>query len=170
MSSAPQKRQNMITKKVKKAAKANIGMMQSPGERKPEGLFSYQSADDKDLYGIINLIREGIPYKDFNRMTDYLPFSFSEWARFLQISERTLQRNQKEKKSFQPTQSEKIVELSMLYQFGVDVFGDKDSFDTWLNSKSNSLGGEVPKELLDTRFGISLVKDELGRILHGVLA
>jgi putative toxin-antitoxin system antitoxin component (TIGR02293 family) len=98
------------------------------------------------------------------------PFSLTEWANYLQLSERTIQRNQKENKTFQPIQSERIVEVSMLYKYGVEVFGNKDNFDTWLNTKSIALGGRIPKDLLDTKFGISMVKDELGRIEHGILA
>jgi putative toxin-antitoxin system antitoxin component (TIGR02293 family) len=58
----------------------------------------------------------------------------------------------------------------MLYEYGIEVFGDRDNFNIWLNSRSIALGGRSPKELLDTKFGIDLVKDELGRIEHGVLA
>jgi putative toxin-antitoxin system antitoxin component (TIGR02293 family) len=132
--------------------------------------FSYSSADDRNILNIIDVVRTGITYNDFIKLVNYTPFSLSEWAFYLQLSERTLQRNQKEKKPFQPIQSERIVELSMLYQYGVEVFGDKDNFDTWLNSKSVALGGRAPKELLDTKFGISMVKDALTRIEHGVLA
>lgn len=133
-------------------------------------LFSYHSADDKNMLNIIDAVRSGIAYKDFLKLVQETPFSMSEWAFYLQLSERTLQRNQKEKKPFQPVQSEKIVELSMLYQYGVEVFGDKNNFDTWLITKSVALGGRAPKELLDTKFGISMVKDALTRIEHGVFA
>jgi putative toxin-antitoxin system antitoxin component (TIGR02293 family) len=136
----------------------------------PNIVFSYKAADDKNVLAIIEIVRTGISYKDFNKIADDTPFSLSEWANYLQLSERTMQRNQKEKKSFQPIQSERIVELSMLYKYGVEVFGDKQNFDIWLNSKSISLGGRTPKYLLDTKFGISMVRDELGRIEHGILA
>jgi putative toxin-antitoxin system antitoxin component (TIGR02293 family) len=139
-------------------------------KRQPEMFFSYKSADDKDLLTIIDIVRNGISYKDFSKIVVDTPFSLTEWANYLQLSERTIQRNQKEKKSFQPIQSERIVEVSMLYTYGVEVFGDKDNFDVWLNSKSISLGGRTPKDLLDTKFGISMVRDELGRIEHGILA
>lgn len=135
-----------------------------------ETLFSYNSVDDNNVLAIIDLVRTGISYKDFNKIADNTPFSITEWAHYLQLSERTIQRNQKEKKSFQPIQSERIVELSMLYQYGVEVFGDKDNFNTWLNSKSIALGGRTPKGLLDTKFGVSMIKDALGRIEHGILA
>lgn len=133
-------------------------------------VFSYRSADDKDLLNIIDLVRSGITYQDFNKLMDHTPFSMSEWASYLQLSERTMQRNQKEKKAFQPIQSERIVELAMLYQYGLEVFGDQNNFDTWLDTKSVALGGSAPKELLDTKFGITMVKDALTRIEHGVLA
>jgi putative toxin-antitoxin system antitoxin component (TIGR02293 family) len=136
----------------------------------PETFFSYNAVDDNNVLAIIDLVRTGITYRDFNKIVGDTPFSLTEWANYLQLSKRTIQRNQKEKKSFQPIQSERIVELSMLYQYGVEVFGDKDNFNTWLNSKLITLGGRTPKELLDTKFGIGMVRDELGRIEHGILA
>jgi putative toxin-antitoxin system antitoxin component (TIGR02293 family) len=137
---------------------------------KNDSIFSYKSADDKNVLAIIDAVRTGISFNEFEKIVGNAPFSLAEWANYLQLSERTIQRNQKEKKSFQPIQSERIIELIMLYEYGVDVFGDKDNFNVWLKSKSVALGGRTPKELLDTKFGVGMVKDELGRIEHGVLA
>jgi putative toxin-antitoxin system antitoxin component (TIGR02293 family) len=137
---------------------------------RPDIFFSYNTTDDKDVLAIIEVVRNGVSINDFNKIVVDTPFSLTEWANYLQLSERTIQRNQKEKKPFQQIQSERIVEVSMLYKYGVEVFGEKDNFDTWLTSRSISLGGRIPKELLDTKFGISMVKDELGRIEHGILA
>jgi putative toxin-antitoxin system antitoxin component (TIGR02293 family) len=139
-------------------------------QSKPAALFSYKSADDKNILAIIDAVRTGIPFNAFEKIVSNAPFSLAEWANYLQLSERTIQRAQKEKKSFQPIQSERIIELAMLYEYGVDVFGDKENFNIWLNSRSVALGGRTPKELLDTKFGVLMVKDELGRIEHGVLA
>jgi uncharacterized protein (DUF2384 family) len=50
------------------------------------------------------------------------------------------------------------------------VFGDKERFNVWLNATNIALGNVKPKDLLDNTFGISLLKDELGRIEHGILA
>ncbi len=137
---------------------------------KNDSIFSYKSADDKNVLAIIDAVRTGISFNEFEKIVGNAPFSLAEWANYLQLSERTIQRNQKEKKSFQPIQSERIIELIMLYEYGVDVFGDKDNFNVWLKSKSIALGGRTPKELLDTKFGVGMIKDELGRIEHGVLA
>lgn len=151
------------------SSQAHKSVRASAKESHP-GAFSYTTTDDNNVLALIDLVRNGISFTDFNQIAHDAPFSITEWANYLQLSERTIQRAQKEKRAFQPIQSERIVELSMLYRYGVDVFGDKNNFDTWLNSKTVSLGGRVPKELLDTKFGITLVKDELGRIEHGILA
>jgi putative toxin-antitoxin system antitoxin component (TIGR02293 family) len=139
-------------------------------QAKPDLIFSYKSADDKNVLAIIDAVRTGISFNEFEKITNETPFSLVEWANYLQLSERTLHRTQKDKKSFQPIHSERIVELVMLYEYGVEVFGDKDNFNVWLNSTSIALGGRTPKELLDTKFGVGMIKDELGRIEHGVLA
>ena len=167
-----------VTKKTAQkapVARSINGRSQAPGkaldrQSMPGSIFSYKSSDDKNVLAIIDLVRTGISFHEFENIVNNTPFSLAEWANYLQLSERTIQRNQKEKKPFQPIQSERIVELIMLYDYGVEVFGDKQNFNIWLNAKSIALGGRTPKELLDTKFGVGMVKDELGRIEHGVLA
>lgn len=170
------------SKSVSKATSVKLSSAKNPGSHKkplysskkasavPTPVFSYNSVDDKNILAIIDAVRTGISVSDFENVTRNIPFSVAEWATFLQLSERTIQRAQKDNKSFQPIHSERIVELVMLYEFGIEVFGEKENFDIWLNSKSIALGGRTPKELFDTRFGVNMVKDELGRIEHGVLA
>jgi putative toxin-antitoxin system antitoxin component (TIGR02293 family) len=81
-----------------------------------------------------------------------------------------MQRHKREKKSFDPIYSDKILQITLLYNSGMEVFGDKGKFNTWLETQNLALGGIKPKELLDNTFGIGLLKDELTRIEHGVLA
>jgi putative toxin-antitoxin system antitoxin component (TIGR02293 family) len=81
-----------------------------------------------------------------------------------------MQRYKKEQKPFDPIYSERILEIMMLYKLGVDVFGDEDKFHSWLDSSNIALGGVLPRSLMDNAFGIKLVKDELNRIEHGILA
>ena len=73
-------------------------------------------------------------------------------------------------KKFDPIYSEKIMQIALLYQSGVNVFGDKAKFDSWLEISNVALGGAKPKSLLDSSFGISLINDELIKIEHGILA
>ena len=80
-----------------------------------------------------------------------------------------MQRYQKEKKTFDPLYSEKILEILLLTRLGIEVFGNSEKFTSWLETKNMVLGSKKPKEFLDNTFGISLLKDELTRIEHGIL-
>ena len=133
-------------------------------------VVGYSSMDDRDSLNIVHSVREGVPYYGFNSITENTPFSAEEWASYLHVSERTLQRYKKEKRKFDTLQSERIIQVIQLYYFGTEVFGSEDKFDTWLAAESVALGNIVPKTLLDSSFGISILKDELGRIDHGILA
>ncbi|HET6992214.1 MAG TPA: antitoxin Xre/MbcA/ParS toxin-binding domain-containing protein [Bacteroidia bacterium] len=131
---------------------------------------SYASIDDKDILVLIDLVRQGIKFTSFINLAKKSPFSLIEWSDFLHLSERTMQRYRKEKKTFDTIQSEKILQITLLYNYGIDVFGSTDKFYSWLESKNVALGGVKPKELMDNSFGVELLKDELTRIEHGVLA
>ncbi len=130
----------------------------------------YRQDSDRDNLDLIQTVREGVDYYSFSGLLKKVPFTLSEWSRFLNISERTLQRYKKEQRKFNPLQSEKIIQISLLYQYGIEVYGDARRFDNWLQTGNPALGGVKPKELLDNSFGINLVRDELTRIEHGVLA
>lgn len=119
---------------------------------------------------LMYLVRDGIEFDSFQTIASKFPFTSEEWSQFLHLSERTLQRYKKEDKHFESLQSEKIIQISLLYQRGVEIFGDKDNFNSWLATKSVALGNVMPKELLDNAFGIALLEEELTRIEHGVLA
>lgn len=118
----------------------------------------------------IQVIRKGIGYEDFMDVCEEIPFTVKEWSDVLSISERTLQRYEKENKVFEPVQTEKIIHIKLLYNKGVDIFGTIEKFNTWLELPSIALGGNKPKDLLDSNIGIQLVNDELDRIEHGIFA
>lgn len=119
---------------------------------------------------LVETVRSGIRFSLFDTLLQQLPFSLSEWARYLHLSERSLQRYKKEKKNFDTLPSEKILQIALLYKRGIEVFGDKSKFDQWLETKNLSLGGVLPKSLLDNTFGIQMLDDEFGRMEHGILA
>jgi putative toxin-antitoxin system antitoxin component (TIGR02293 family) len=126
--------------------------------------------NEPDAVYLIDTMRKGIAFNAFNKIAEASPFSLDEWSGFLHLSERTIQRYKKEKKAFDPIHSEKILEITMLFNKGIAVFGEDMKFNTWLNSNNIALGNIKPKELLDSTFGITLLRDELTRIEHGVLA
>jgi len=135
-----------------------------------EPAITYNALDDRNALILINAIKKGINYSFFERLSKNIPFTLREWAAFLHVSERSLQRYRKDKSSFNAITSERIVEITMLNKYGIEVFGGQERFNTWLTTKNTALGGIKPKDLLDSSFGIQMLKDELTRIEHGVLA
>ncbi len=135
-----------------------------------EPSVTYQSTGNRSIQSIIDMIREGVPYKVFQKFMDRTALTLSEWSSFLHLSERTIQRYQSENRAFDSLQSERIIDIALLYKRGFEVFGDTNAFDTWISTYSIALGNIKPKSLLDNSFGIQVLKDELGRLEHGILA
>ncbi|MGF7076600.1 type II RES/Xre toxin-antitoxin system antitoxin [Mucilaginibacter sp. 3215] len=129
----------------------------------------YKFLDDDEV-NLTFMVREGISFSYLTKLSNHIHFNIDDWASYLHLSERTIQRYKKENKTFDPIYSEKIIMIELLYKKGIEVFGDENKFYAWMDYKSIPLGGVKPKELLDTVFGINMIRDELGRIEHGILA
>ena len=126
--------------------------------------------DESQSHAMIAMVRDGITYDDFLMFFAAEPFNDQEWANYLGISVRTLDRYRTGQKSFPAKQSERILEIKRLLSFGDMVFEDRDNFMDWMGMRNIPMGGVLPKDLLDTTIGINMVRDELGRIEHGILA
>jgi len=131
---------------------------------------SMGNVDDNSILNVIREVRKGIAYNSFTNAVKNVPLTLKEWSGILDLSERTLQRYKKDKRAFDTLQSEKIVQVTLLIRYGRDVFGDENKFNLWLNTENLSIASVKPKELLDSSFGIDLLKDELTRIENGILA
>lgn len=108
-------------------------------------------------------------YDHFKKIADKGPFSLSEWADLLYISERSLHRYAKDGSGFNGLQIERILLLAKLIDTGNEFFG-KEGFRQWLHSRPFSLNGELVKDLLTTHNGIQEVTDLLHRMEHGISA
>jgi len=133
-------------------------------------IVAYGSIDDINAMSLIKMVRNGIGFAAFDTFANKSPFSINEWSTYLHLSERTMQRYRIEKRTFDPLQSEKIIEIALFYNKGVEVFGSTDKFNSWLETDNLALGGLKPKTLLDNSFGIGLLRDELTAIEFGILA
>lgn len=119
---------------------------------------------------IIMAIRAGIPYSLFDLIQDSTPFTENEWANFLDISTKSLQRYKaSEEHHFKPIHSEKIIEMAEVTQVGMDVFGNMEKFRLWLYTPNFAMGTLKPIELLKDSYGKELVISELIRINYGIL-
>ena len=131
---------------------------------------SYIVSESAAAYGLINFIRGGLPFQFFLGLGERLPFSIREWARVLHLSERSLQRFQKDQKAFDAMQSERIIEITMLSNYGKSIFGSDRRWMQWLALPNLAMGGLAPQSLLDSSIGIQLIRDELGRLEHGIVS
>lgn len=120
---------------------------------------------------VIRAIREGLSYKLFEKIKEASPFTDDEWADYLELSTKTLQRYKKEKTfHFKSIHSEKIVELAEVLEFGKTVFGSPEKFYHWLQTPSYALNNLTPAELLKNSYGKDLVMAELNRIEYGIFS
>jgi putative toxin-antitoxin system antitoxin component (TIGR02293 family) len=120
---------------------------------------------------IIQVIRQGLPYKIFNIIKNISPFTEDDWAEYLNISKKSLQRYSNDSSFlFKPIHTEKIIELAEVTNFGKEVFDSTQQFYLWLNTPSFALNNLKPAELISDSYGKELVMAELNRIEHGVFA
>jgi putative toxin-antitoxin system antitoxin component (TIGR02293 family) len=118
---------------------------------------------------IIAVIRQGVPYSLFELIQDYTPFSERDWASFLDVSTKSLQRYRIDRNhTFKSSHSEKIIAIAEVTQIGMDVFGDIDKLRLWFETPNFALGNLQPSELLKDAYGKELVVNELVRINHGI--
>jgi putative toxin-antitoxin system antitoxin component (TIGR02293 family) len=120
---------------------------------------------------VIQVIKQGLPYKVFNAIKNIIPFTEDEWANYLNISKKSLQRYSNDAAFlFKPIHTEKIIELAEVTSFGKEVFDSTEQFYTWLNTPSFVFNKLKPAELLKDSYGKELVMEELNRIEHGIFA
>jgi len=118
---------------------------------------------------IVHSIRNGISYSFYNKIRELSPFTEIDWANFLGVSTKTMQRFKNEKKHlFKPQHSEKIIELAEVTNYGNEVFDSKNEFYEWLKLPSIALGRMTPLELLMDSYGKEMVMEELSRIDQGI--
>ena len=118
---------------------------------------------------IVFTIRTGIPYSLFALIKDYTPFTFNDWAEYLNISGKSLTRYRQSDKFFKPIHTEKIIELAEVTNLGLGVFGSENKFKMWLETPNFALGNQKPFELLKDSYGKEMVMGELTRIDQGIL-
>ncbi|MAW94868.1 MULTISPECIES: antitoxin Xre-like helix-turn-helix domain-containing protein [unclassified Leeuwenhoekiella] len=120
---------------------------------------------------VVHAINSGIPYRIFKLIKEESPFDDDEWANFLNISRRSLDRFKASGDHiFKPAHAEKIFELAEVTQLGAQVFDSRKQFYDWLNTPSFALGSFKPIDLLSNSFGKNIVLNELHHIDQGIFA
>ena len=137
-----------------------------------EPAFAYNTngLSDRSSLKLVHVSREGLSYAKFTIAINAFQFTKQELSKVLHISDRTLERIHKEKKRLSTPHTERILELSLLFEQGWECFNNKKHFRKWLDDTYIPYGGVTPLSLLDTKQGIDLVHTALGRMQHGIFA
>ena len=109
-------------------------------------------------------------YSEFKKIAEKTPFTQSEWAAMLHVSERTLQRYAKNNSSFAPINAERFVQIIQVVNRAKKVFGSVDYFYNWIHSNPPMLEGDLSFSSLSSQDGIQKILLQIGRIEHGILA
>jgi putative toxin-antitoxin system antitoxin component (TIGR02293 family) len=107
-------------------------------------------------------------YKKLKKVTELVPFTQSEWANMLHLSERTLQRYAKSNSSFEGIYTDRILLLQEMINLGLETFTNADTFYRWLKKDKQVLGQTLNFESLYSDRGIQEVIDQISRIQYGV--
>ncbi len=151
-------------------------------QKEPDTSFPHYLAEAPAEYGaityknllknkmlVVQSIRHGLPYSLFKEIQKQTPFTEDDWADYLNMSTKSLQRYKAaDKHLFKPIHSEKIFELAEVTELGKEVFGDSDKFFRWLETPNMALGGNKPSELIKNSYGKELVIDVLHSIDQGI--
>lgn len=125
--------------------------------------FSYSDID------VIESARNGIKFNNFKNIYDLMKLPNNKWSEIIGISERTMQNIIKEKKDLDQNKSEKLLSFLTLIEYALDVLGNENNVDEWLNYKSPSLQGKAPIDYVDTFQGINMLHEQLFKIETGNL-
>ncbi len=113
------------------------------------------------------LANEGISKSYFLDFVTRSGFNLSEFAALLPVTKRTIEKV-KEDELLSPQVSDRVLQIISLYEMGSIVLGSSETFKHWLRTPLLALGDKRPADFLNNDTGISLIKDLLGRIEHGV--
>ncbi len=116
------------------------------------------------VYGLANT---GVSKSDFLSFVAESGLNLTEFSALLPVSKRTIEKV-KDADLLSPQVSDRLLSLISLYQFGHQVLGDKELFKLWLKTPILALSSKRPLDFLNNETGISLVRDLLGRLEHGV--
>ncbi len=120
---------------------------------------------------ILEQAKSKITYKEFNKIFSQLPFLLEEWAQFLGISERTLQRYEASNGQFSVLQTERIQHIKELSEIAEKIFGkNKALYYQWSTSKVFSLNNQRPLDLMTTYKGTEMCMSILQNTLFGGVA
>ncbi len=119
----------------------------------------------------IRVIRGGLPYDSLDFISSQLNVSVKAALAIVGMPQTTYNKKKNEHSLLDQRNSELILLIFELIQYGQEVFNqEKEKFQRWLKKSNSSLGGQTPESMLDTTSGIEEIRKCLSRIEYGTFA
>lgn len=119
----------------------------------------------------VGIIRAGIPYASIEVISKRMNLPVKDVLHIFGLPQTTYNKKRREKSLLNGRDSEIILLLTELLDFGIEVFNnEEEKFQRWMKKQNISLGGNSPESLLDSTSGIQEVKNCLNRIEYGNFA
>lgn len=119
----------------------------------------------------VGIIRQGIPYDSIEVISKRLNRPIKSVLTILGVAQTTYNKKKSEQSLLGSRDSELILTITELIDYGLDVFNnEEDKFQRWLKKPNLALGGCSPESMLDTITGSNEVKFGLNRIEFGNLS
>lgn len=158
---------------MKKSTVLDIGQLDydAEGSRMAFMIFSPDSSEFSDEQNsepldVIRRLRIGLPRVAVSRVLETTCVSREQLSNILHISTRQLNRYAPDER-LSAEQSNFLYEFGRLYVRGEDIFGDRPTFERWVQRPQVALGNQVPLNLLDTTEGFRMVNELLSQVEYG---
>ena len=131
-----------------------------------DGKYAWTTKMDR-----VRIIRKGLPYESIEVISKRTNLPIKQILRLLGVAQTTYNKKRRDKDLLSGRDSELVLVLTELLDFGLEVFNnEKDKFQRWLKKPNISLGGTSPESLFDSLTGIQEVKNTLNRLEYGNMA
>ena len=130
------------------------------------------SGSPKTQWMLVNALQNNVQTSDFMQLSELafeLGLTKKEYAGYLHINTRTLDRNLKEKFTLDIDKSEKVFRLYEMMKRGIETIGTKDKFSKWIREENTAMQ-QKPISLFSTIAGIEIINNILTRIEYGVFS
>jgi|JFJP01.1.fsa_nt_gi putative toxin-antitoxin system antitoxin component (TIGR02293 family) len=119
----------------------------------------------------VTIIRKGVPYASIDIISKRIDVPVKDVLHIFGLPQTTYNKKRREKSLLNGRDSEVVLLLTELLDFGIEVFNnEEEKFQRWMKKINFSLGDNTPESLLDSFTGIQEVKNCLNRIEYGNLA
>ena len=130
------------------------------------GEYTWASRMDR-----VRIIRKGLPFEAIEVISKKANLPIKQVLNLFGVPQTTYNKKKKDKDLLSGRESELILILNELLDFGLEVFNNEaEKFQRWLKKPNLSLGGVIPESLYDSVTGLQEVRNSLNRLEYGNMA